>query len=209
MDIISAIKTRRSVRKYKPDPVSQDQIIKILEAGNLAPSATNRQPWEFVVVSRRLIEKIESVLKESFRCRLEDAGRVVMQELIRDMDLPGDINDEKLQRLESFYRTLGGAPVMIGVCLPRVFDDWIWRNYLMDAAAVIENILLAAWSYGLGTCWLTGPLKNRAEEIGKLIGLPDHLELVSMISLGYPAHEPKMPPKKKIIEKIKWVGFAC
>ncbi len=63
MDILEVITTRRSIRKYKPDPVSEEEIIKILEAGRWAPSADNSQPWRFIVLrSQEVREKLADIL---------------------------------------------------------------------------------------------------------------------------------------------------
>jgi len=207
MELCEAIATRRSIRKYKNTQIKKEVIMEILEAGNLAPSATNRQPWEFVVFNRRCIDSLENILKESFHERVIDADEHKMRVAIKDMTIPEDGSGDQLRSLGWFYRTLGGAPIAIGVCLPRVNDEWIWKNFLLDSAAVIENILLAAWEKGIGTCWLTGPLKTKAKEIALILNIPVHLELISIISLGYPDHKPIRPPKKKVIDKTRWIGF--
>jgi len=59
----------------------------------------------------------------------------------------------------------------------------------------------------LGTCWMTGPLKARAVEIAAFLGVPQELELVAIITLGYPDHQPPMPPKKDVARKTRWLGF--
>jgi nitroreductase len=83
----------------------------------------------------------------------------------------------------------------------------VWKNNLSDAAAAIENLLLAAWDKGLGTCWMTGPLKGRAEMIAAFLAVPQDRELVAIVTLGYPDHQPAMPPKKDIAQKTRWIGF--
>jgi nitroreductase len=83
----------------------------------------------------------------------------------------------------------------------------VLKNNMSDAAAAIENLLLAAWDKGLGTCWLTGPLKARSDMIASFLGVPADRELVAIVSLGYPDHQPPMPPKKDVSGKTRWVGF--
>jgi len=70
MDVKTAIHTRRSVRKYRSTPVPKELVLELLTAANLAPSATNRQPWEFVVVHRSYLDRLEEILKEAFRERV-------------------------------------------------------------------------------------------------------------------------------------------
>jgi nitroreductase len=83
----------------------------------------------------------------------------------------------------------------------------VYKNNLSDSAAAIENLLLAAWDKGLGTCWLTGPLKARADQIAVFLGVPQDRELVAIVTLGYPDHQTPMPPKKDIAQKTRWIGF--
>ena len=172
MDLKTAIHTRRSVRKYKSTPVPKELVLEILASANLAPSATNRQPWEFVVVHRSYLDRLEEILKEAFRERVAGVSEEAMRRAIKDLSLPEDGSGDRLKGLGTFYRTLGGAPIAIGVCLPREKDPWVYKNNLSDSAAAIENLLLAAWDKGLGTCWLTGPLKARADHDRRLPGGP-------------------------------------
>lgn len=207
MDVRTAIHTRRSVRRYKRTPVPRELVLELLEAANLAPTATNRQPWEFVVVHRSYLDRLEQTLREAFRERVASVGEEGMRRAIAGTSIPEDESGDKLKGLGTFYRTLGNAPLAIGVCLPREKDPWVLKNNMSDAAAAIENLLLAAWDKGLGTCWLTGPLKARADVIASFLGVPADRELVAIVSLGYPDHQPPMPPKKDVSGKTRWIGF--
>lgn len=207
MDVKTAIRTRRSVRKYQSTPVPKEIVLELLEASNLAPSATNRQPWEFVVINRSYLDRLEDILKEAFRERVAGVSEEAMRQAIKDLSLPEEESGDRLKALGSFYRTLGGAPVAIGVCLPRENDAWVWKNNISDSAAAIENLLLAAWDKGLGTCWMAGPLKARAGVIAAFLGVPPDRELVAIVTLGYPDHQPPMPPKKDVAKKTRWLGF--
>jgi nitroreductase len=207
MDVKTAIRTRRSVRKYKSNPLPKELILELLEAANLAPSATNRQPWEFVVVNRSFLDQLDEVLKEAFRARVAGVSEEEMRRAIKDLSLPVEDGGDRLKALGSFYRTLGGAPVAIGVSLPREKDPWVWKNNISDSAAAIENLLLAAWDRGLGTCWMAGPLKAKADAIASFLGIPADRELVALVTLGYPDHQPPRPPKKDVAKKTRWLGF--
>jgi len=207
MDVKTAIHTRRSVRRYKSTPVPKQHVLELLEAANMAPSATNHQPWEFVVVSRSHLDRLENTLKEAFQERVASVSEEAMRRAIKDLSLPEEADGDRLQALGAFYRTLGGAPVAIGVCLPKEKDPWVWKNNISDSAAAIENLLLAAWGRGLGTCWMTGPLKGRADAIASFLGVPEDRELVAIITLGHPDHQPPVPPKKDVASKTRWIGF--
>jgi nitroreductase len=208
MDLKDAIKTRRSVRKYKSEAVPKESIMELLEAANLAPSATNRQPWEFVVVHRSYLDRLDQLLREAFAGRVAGISEDTMRQAIKDLSIPVDESGDKLKGLGHFYGTLGGAPVAIVVCVPKETDPWVWKNNISDAAAAIENLLLAAWDKGLGTCWLTGPLKTRADMIASFLGIAEDREIVAIVALGYPDHEPAMPPKQDVNQKVRWIGFV-
>lgn len=207
MEVLQALHTRRSVRKYLDRSVPKDVLIGILEAANLAPSATNRQPWEFVVADREYIRRLEGTLAEAFRERVAGVGEAAMRKAIQGLSLPEEGGGDRLQGLGNFYRTMGGAPVLIGVVIPREQDPWLWKNTICDAAAAIENLLIAAWDKGLGTCWMSGPLKGRYDAIAASLGVPADRELLAIIPLGYPAHRPVCPPKKDVLTKTRWLGF--
>jgi nitroreductase len=208
MELENAIKTRRSVRKYKSKPVPKESILEVLEAANLAPSATNRQPWEFLVVHRSYLDGLDQLLREAFAGRVAGVSEDTLRHAIKDLPIPVDKNGDKLKGLGHFYRTLGGAPVAIVVYVPKETDPWVWKNNISDASAATENLLLAAWDKGLGTCWLTGPLKTRADMIASFLGIDEDREIVAIVALGYPDHKPTMPPKQNVNQKVRWIGFS-
>jgi len=208
MELEDAIKTRRSVRKYNSKSVPKESISEVLEAANLAPSATNRQPWEFVVVHRSYLDRLDQLFREAFEGRVASINEDTMRQAIKDLPIPVDESGDKLKGLGHFYRTLGGAPVAIVVCVPKEKDPWVWKNNISDASAATENLLLAAWDRGLGTCWLTGPLKTRADMIASFLGITEDREIVAIVALGYPDQKPAMPPKQDVNQKVRWIGFA-
>ena len=113
MEVKEAIKTRRSVRKYKAKSVSKETILELLGAANLAPSATNRQPWEFVVVHRSYLDRLDQILREAFTERVASVSEGTMRQAIKELSIPVDESGDKLKGLGYFYRTLGNAPVAI------------------------------------------------------------------------------------------------
>lgn len=195
------------MRRYKSKQVPKEIILELLAAASLAPSATNRQPWEFTIVDRSFLVGLEEVLREAYTERVTSVGEETMREAIREISIPVDESGDKLKGLGHFYRTLGGAPVAVVVSIPKETDPWVWKNSLSDAAAAVENLLLAAWGKGLGTCWLTGPLKTHAGMIASLLKIDEDREITAIVALGYPEHKPSMPPKQKIDEKVRWIGF--
>lgn len=78
------------------------------------------------------------------------------------------------------------------------------KYYLEDGSAATENILLAATDLGLGTCWIAGDKKEYCEEVSKLLGAPLHLKLISLISVGWAAREPKQRKRRGLSEVLHW-----
>jgi len=205
MELLEAIRTRRSIRKMKPDPIERETIHEILEAANLAPSAVNRQCWEFVVVERSYLDRMKKPLADSFRLRVEEVTETAYREALADLPIPTDSSGDKVAGLGEFYRTLGGAPLAIIITVPKTEDPWVMSNNLKDGSAAMENLLLAAWDKGLGTCWMTGPLKHKQAEILDLLGLPRDREIIGIVPLGRPDHQPSRPPKADVNSKTRWL----
>jgi nitroreductase len=166
MDVMDAIKKRRSVRKFKDRPVDRGAIRRILEAAVWAPSGGNAQNWRFVVVT-------EAEMKKKIK-----------------MVSPG---------------LLGGPPAVIVVAQDvaqarekggRMGCDSLTK---MDSAMAAQNLMLAAFSEGLGTCVIAS---FHADAVRKLLGLPEEIVPQLLISVGEPDQEPSPPPRK--FEEIIW-----
>ncbi len=204
MELYEAIRSRRSVRKFTGEIIPDDKILKLLEAAHWAPTASNRQPWHFIVVRRSGLDRMFEIMDRSFGERVAEVGRETLAERISDLPIPVDPSGDKVKGLNEFYRTFGGAPVAVVVYVEKMADPWLWKNNLYDAAAAIENLLLAAWAEGVGSCWMTGPLQKKEPEIRSFLGIPDDKEIVGIVPLGVPAHHPKIPPKEDVRKKITW-----
>lgn len=149
---LDVITTRRSIRRFTSEKIPRETLIEIAEAGSLAPSAGNRQPWEFIIAkSPELIEKIT-------------------------------------QRLG----WLGGPPekerrptAYIALLLEKsAASSWA---HTASAGAALQNIQLAAWSRGIGSCCF-GSIER--EEVSRMLNVPDNLHLFVIIGLGFPAEAP-------------------
>lgn len=192
MELYTAIEKRRSIRKFKPDPVPRETILRILQKATWAPSGQNLQPWEFIVVSGPKKEE----LAQSY-------GRITEFGLP-----PSGSRNEGQQRFIEWARTLGGAPVAIVALTPVHGDPLTRKMNLESVCAAFAYLLLAATAEGLGTCWMTGPLRNE-REIRRILNIPDDREIVAITPLGYPDEEPLPPPRKdpEMKDKIHWIGL--
>jgi nitroreductase len=194
MDVFEAIHKRRAVRKYLPDPVSKTDIHTLLDAANWAPSAMNRQQWEFLVVTGKKIRE----MGESYRA--------IIEEYTKNWDpspLRGSLSREEFIR---FAETYGGAPVVIIVLIDTAGTDDFRKANIESASAATENLVLAATALGLGTCWMTGPLRDEAA-LRRILAIPDTKELVAVTPLGYPEVVPAGQPRHdpELVQKVRWV----
>ena len=185
METREALLKRRSIRRYKSDPIPESDLREILEAGLYAPSAINLQHWYFVAVrdpdAMEEVRQIMSGVVEKFTPVLE-------QRFAR--------NPEQIGITNRFLSTLGGAPVCVLVFLLK--PDYPDRDGAMQSvSAAMENILLAAWDKGIGSCWLSAPQRMGFGPAFQARFAPDKGEFVAAITLGYPDQRPKMPPRRE------------
>lgn len=185
MTIAQMINTRRSIRKYKSDQISDQDLKEIVEAGLMAPSAVNLQPWYFVVIKdpahmktlANIMDEVSLQMEPSLKKRFPKHPHVV---------------EESTQ----FIKRLGGAPVCILAFQFETEYNKTQSSIIQSISAAIENMLLVAWDKDIGSCWLTAPLEVGAEEEIRQCFAPDKGDLVAMITMGYPDQAPKCPPRK-------------
>jgi len=176
MEVIEAIKTRRSIRKYKSEPVDDKTVELVLEAARWAPSWANTQCWRFIVVRN-----------SDVKARLADA-------LIAVGDRPNRAADAIRQ-----------APVAIVACAELGKSGYYFREpggpatdkgdwYMFDVALAMQNLALAAHSLGLGTVHVGA---FDARKVAAILGVPTGFCVVEMTPLGYPDEQPEVKPGKK------------
>jgi len=210
-DILDVISTRKSIRKYKPDPIPDEVIDKILEAARWAPTGENHQPWRLIVVrdqqTRAIIGQMAKVGSGIFTSTEYCMGRMRQFDGIKDPKEKERV--EKLMYTGEVSAFLGRAPLLIvvaGSC------DALDTPY--DLSACIENMLLEAHSLGLGACWVHGPVAPVRSEIKmkKLLKVPHEMgqyKLLAVVSFGWPESPRKHPrPKKKLEEIVFWEEFG-
>lgn len=192
MEFFDLIKNRRSVRRYKAKPVHKKDILKILDAANWAPSAMNLQPWEFLVISGELLKPLGNSYKE------------VVEEFTGKMENDnGIISNEEFVKFAAHF---GGAPVII-VVLNNLSDDPGERKANLEStSAAMENLVLAARDMELGTCWMTGPLRDESS-LRRILDISPEKEIIALTPLGYPDEVPNPTPRTEIKQKIKWIGW--
>lgn len=187
--ILDNIYQRRSVRNYSDKEVSDEVIKEIIRAGTYAPTAVNKQPWRFVVVkNRQLIEEYDERAKKAFLAAYKDTDNPDLVRYVQYLSKP-------TTRL--FYE----APVLILVfASPDVINDH-------DCALAAENMMLAAQSLGIGSCWigLAGGLGYDMEFL-KEVGVPEGHKLIAPLIFGYPAKDNLKAPARKSDVILKWIN---
>jgi nitroreductase len=185
--VIANIKTRRSVREYLDTPLSEESIKKIIDAGRYAPTGLNLQPWSFVVVqNKEMLKKLSDYSKPILIKNLEgrnDAGAVNFLKRVQD------------KNFNLFYN----APVLI-------FVIGIKNNALTDydCSMCAENMMLAAHSFGIGSCWIGGAaVIQQSEELMAELKIPQNYKIIAPLIFGYPGTMPQTPEKRDPV--IFWI----
>lgn len=174
MTFLDLVRRRYSVRAYRPDPVPDDLLASVLEAGRLAPTASNRQPFRIIVVRTR--------------------GREAELRRIYDS--------------EWFVQ----APLVLCVC---AVPSEAWRRTMydgrshadVDAAIVMDHLILAAADLGLGTCWIAAFDPAAAREV---LAIPDEGEPMLFTPLGFAADASSSPrhaerrPLDELVRYERW-----
>ncbi len=171
-NFMEVVRTRRSVRTYKPDPISDEMIRQVIEAGKWAPSGNNTQPFEILVIKDQdLMEKVSAIL-----------GRVHGSKSKQEFGAPVTL-------------VVLGDPRLCNAYPKGPFRDEILHASL---SAAIENMLLASTTLGLGgSVWKTVSM-TAGVLIKDLLGIPQLFVLKAMLPLGYPSRDVKPPGKRDI-----------
>lgn len=176
---LDVIMTRTSIRSFTGEPVSTEQLETLLKAGMAAPTAMNKQPWRFVVVTDK--EKIGQVFGSGFRGEMFNAAGAVIV-----------VCGKTTLLMKPF-----GEPDAPETEVPNKF-------WFEDCSAAAENILLAAKALGLGAVWTAGyPAEERIAPIAEALGIPSDVVPLCIIPVGVPAEDPE-PKDKWNPEYIHW-----
>jgi len=184
MDTLTAIHTRQSVSKVKPEAVSHALIEKLLAAANDAPNHYKVRPWRFVVLTGDGRNKLADAMAASFKAKFPDVAA---------------------EAIEKEHAKPFRAPVVIAVGVDKPAESKVVEiENICAAAAACENILLAAHDLGLGAIWRTGDAA-RDPEIKQALGFDADQHLIGFIYIGYPdvALEPKERPS--VADHTVWI----
>ena len=191
------IRGRRSVRRYLPDPVERALLEMLLTAAIWAPSAHNRQPWRFCVVT-------SDPVKQALSDRMGARWRA---------DLSADGVDAEIieRRVRISHARITGAPALVAASLSlegmdeypdRRRQEAEWLMAVQSTALACQNLLLAAHNYGLAACWMCAPLFV-PDLVRDVLDLPESWHPQALITLGYAAEE-KERERLPLAERVTW-----
>lgn len=158
-ELLEFIKHRRSIRSFQDKQIQDNEIEKILEAGRWAPSASNKQPWQFIVI--------------------KDRDFII-----------------KVAKIASYGKFIKEAPVLIAIIgKTQISPKW----YIIDTSLVTMNMMLMAWSMGIGTCWIGAMNRDKARQI---LELKDSDYVATILPFGYIKGNIPLPTPRKSKEEI-------
>lgn len=198
MDILDIIKKRCSIRKYQDKPIPKKIIDKIIEAGIWGPSVPSFlriQPWKFIVIkNKNKINMLSKILLNKSRSSKTGVNILLKSasNIVRNADIVFAIyNSGDFKKTKNKFRVVFSS-----------FSEVLEKAQLCAIAAAIQNMILTAESFKIGTCWLDMPLfcKN---QINKL--LKTNEELIAFLTLGYPAEKGKRALRKPYSEAVKYL----
>ncbi len=178
-DLMSIIKSRRSIRRFQEKPVPEDILHKLLEAARWAPSWANTQCWHFVVVKDMEVKKkIQETVSSRNPSYLALVNAPVLLVVCGQLKRSGYYSDK----------------------YPTKFGDW----FMYDLGLATQNLCLAAHDSGLGTV-IVGLFDH--DRVGEIVKLPPEHEVMVLVPLGYPDHAPSPPKRKELEDFVHYDSF--
>jgi len=212
-EFLELTKKRRSIRKFRPDPVSEEYTEKILEAARWSMSGGNGQPWEFIVIKE---QETKQKLAEAYT-RYNEIVMAVEMSRLQEYRQPAFRTQGSLEREEvdirARFTVWSNAPVIIAVLgdrrtmqastmAARLFEH---HTFDQNMATVTYSIHLAAAALGLGAQWISIP-DPCAEEMKQVLGIPPVLTLFTLNAIGYPAIKPT-PYRREFSEMVHFEKY--
>lgn len=198
-DLRNFLRTRRSIRHFKPDVVPDSVLRDILLTSTFAPSAHHRQPWRFVVIKEASTKK-----------HLADSMAIAFQNDLQQDNLPQEEIEKLINRSKS---RINSAPVVIMLCLDmtdmnKYEDKKRNRAEFLTATQSVANagmqLLLAAHAEGLGGVWVCSPIFAQ-DTVQNALEIPKTWEPQAMFLIGYPESVPELRKRKNLEEIVKFI----
>jgi len=182
--LLALMQKRRSIRSFKPDPVSDESIAKIIEAGRWAPSSANSQPWEFLVVR-------DMATKERIQLSVQRCIKRIKE--LRDFPFLRTFTGGYMMEAPVHLVVIGDPRFRYVSMMHQVEENIEQFAFWGSVSMAIQNMLLAIAALGLGTAVFTNFFP---EEVKPLLEIPDPLRIVCILPLGYPNEEREPRPRR-------------
>lgn len=198
--IIQNIKERRSIRDYQEKPIDKDILKEIIQAGKYAPSAKNDQPWKFIVITNKeYIQKLSQQIKNEIKKLMK--FRFIYKLKIKEL--------KNMEILKFLFAVVFSEKDLIFFNAPALILILTEKKLFYDesCACSAQNMMLAANSMGIGSCWIGfASVLGLNKKIIKNIGIPDKHHISAAIIFGYPNNKSNMKAMRKIgSDIIKWI----
>lgn len=199
-ELIDQLKKRRSIRSYKKKPVKKELIEEIIQAGRYAPSATNRQPWRFIVITKKtMINDIAEAIKNEIR-------KILKKRFILKYFYPSLKNQKTARFLAATVLSKedvlffdASALIFIVTRKARFNDE--------SCACCAQNMMLAAEALGLGSCWIGfAHFLGLNKKWMRKIGVPQGYHISAALIFGHPEEKTfRAPLRKPHADVINWI----
>ncbi|WP_084578570.1 nitroreductase family protein [Sporomusa malonica] len=199
MDVKTAIINRRSIRKFKQDPIPNEYVTELLEAARLAPSGTNHQPWRFIVIRNKIVQQKIQEVAYGQTCLSEAPVLLVC---CADIQTYAKDTARRVQELvEVGAMEKETADKYPGLNQPK--DEQALKTYIphamLNVAIAMQNIALRAVSLGLGTCIIQ---LMKVKKIAGILDLPDNIIITALMPVGFSNENPDPRPRVPLDELI-------
>ncbi len=207
-EYLKMVRKRRSIRKFRPDPIPDEYVEKILEAARWAMSGANGQPWEFIVVTDQETKDKMAEEYAEIRKRTYNIERTRIEELRHPMFRTHPTSPPNFQHAPVLIVILGDerthqATVLAPHFLPAGEGGVINATYLKSMANATQNIHMAAAALGLGTQWFSmSGLLERAFQ--RILDVPDEISIHTIVPIGYPDYKPPPPYRRELKEIVHY-----
>lgn len=222
MDVIEGIKSRKSIRAYKTEPVPREMLEKALEVARWAASADNSQPWEVAIISGKPLAELKQMLAEKIGVMEEfkpdipfpfpnypplytKRGKENGKRLFECLGIPRGDMEKRLQWTQHMIRFFDAPAAMI-LYVERALGDYA----ILDAGMFLQNFMLACTKYGLGTCVEMGVVFY-PQVLRSMLNIPESKLILCGLAIGYPdenAPVNKFRSQREPIESFaNWHGF--
>ena len=207
--ILNLMQSRRSIRKFLPKIPERSLLEQLIAAAVTAPSASNKQPWRFLIVSN---SGIKNRMAEAVRAAVDRVATHIEPQFESAFRAYGDY----FTRFESapvvivpLYRPLTLLSSMVGTGLSakdrQNITSMEQQSGIVSTSLAVENLLLMAHDMGLGASGLTGPL-IALDELREILSVPTGWGIVALVAVGYPDEQPPAPSRKPSDQVTRWIA---